>query len=88
MSNPQRVAKYVGQIEGLDLTGVSYPVKVPNIPTFEHRNQISINVFGYEKGEVIPVHITTERFDKHVNLLLISDEKKPHYCWIQLQLLK
>ena len=37
----------------------------------------------YEKGEVIPVHIITERFDNHVNLLFISYEKKSNYCWIK-----
>ena len=62
---------------------MSYPVKVPDILKFEHYNQISINVFGYEKGEVIPVRITTERFNNHVNLLLISNGKKSHYCWIK-----
>ena len=65
------------------MTGMSYLVKVPDIPKFEHYNQISINVFGYEKGEVIPVRITTERFNNHVNLLLIFNGKKSHYCWIK-----
>ena len=40
-------------------------------------------MLGFEKGNLYPVHITKERFDQHVNLLLISDGQKSHYCWIK-----
>lgn len=38
---------------------------------------------GYEKRALFPVHVTKQRFDKHVDLLMISDGKKSHYCWIK-----
>lgn len=48
-NNPQRVINYVQQIDKLDFSGIEFPVKVRDIPKFEKRNNISINVFGYEK---------------------------------------
>ena len=65
------------------MTGLAYPMKVFDIPKFERQNHISVNVFGYKKGEVIPIHITPERVDTHVNLLMIDDGKTQHYCWVK-----
>ena len=82
-THPERVAKYLEYENTLDMTGLTYPVKVSDIPKFERQNKISVNVFGYEKGEIIPIHITTERFEQHVNLLMLSDGKKHHYCCVR-----
>jgi hypothetical protein len=49
-----------------------------DIPKFEKQNSISVNVFGFEKKEVFPVHIAKNRYERHVNLLLLSDNKKSH----------
>ena len=54
-----------------------------DIQRFEKQNKIEINVFGYEKGGVFPIYTTKQRYDKHVDLLTISDGKKSHYCWIK-----
>ena len=82
-SNPHRVTKYMKHQDTLDMTGMSYPVRIPDISKFERLNQISINVFGYEKGDVTPIRITTERLDRHVNLLVLSDGIRSHYCWVK-----
>ena len=46
--------------------------------------QISVNVFGYEKL-VYPLRISKHNYKREstVNLLLISDDTKEHYCWIK-----
>lgn len=49
MNNPQRVINYVQHIDKLDFSGIEFPVKIRDIPKFEERNNISINVCGYEK---------------------------------------
>ena len=82
-NHSNRVTKYLEHQNAIDMTGLSYPMKVSNVPKFERQNQISVNVFGYEKGEVIPIHITTERFVRHVNLLILDDGKKQHYCCVR-----
>ncbi|XP_033761654.1 uncharacterized protein LOC117343421 [Pecten maximus] len=81
-NHPERVSKYKQFETELDFTGISSPVSMVDIPKFETQNQISINVLGYEKG-LFPVHVTKNRYEKHVDLLMISDQKKSHYCWIK-----
>lgn len=47
-NHPERVVNYVQHIEKLDFTGIPFPVRVRDILKFEKRNDISINVYGYE----------------------------------------
>ena len=56
-----------------------------DIDKFEnHNSSISVNVFGYEKL-VYPLRISEHNYKRAstVNLLLISDDTKQHYCWIK-----
>ena len=83
--NSERVSKeLIDQSERLDWSGLKFPVKLDQIAIFEKNNpQISINVFGFE-GDVYPLRLSkrSER-EKTINLLLISDEAKQHYCLIK-----
>ena len=38
------------------------PVRISKIPKFEKRNKVSVNVFGFEDGIVVPVFSSTEKF--------------------------
>ena len=58
------------------------PVCLENIDKFEKSNALSVNVFGYEKGYVYPLRISSKQRER-VDLLLISDDKKQHYCLIK-----
>ena len=52
---------------------------------FENYNSsISVNVFGYEKL-VYPLRISKHNYKREstVNLVLISDDAKQHYCCIK-----
>jgi hypothetical protein len=80
--NGERVWKYKGHVSDLNFKDISFPVKMDNIPKFEKQNDMSINIFGYEKNSIFPVQITKYRFERHVNLPMISDNRKNHYCWI------
>ena len=42
-------------------------------------NNININVFGYEKREPYPVHISKDKFHDMLSLLLITKGEKQHY---------
>lgn len=81
--DPQRVIKYVQYVDKLDFTDVPFPVKIGDIPKFEKKNQISINVFGFEKQEIFPLHLTKERGLRHVDLLVINKGTRNHYCLIK-----
>ena len=70
------------------------PMEVKDISKFERRNNISISVYGYEKpkknsdgvvteeGFIYPLQVVREVKEKHVNLLMISNENTSHYCLI------
>lgn len=63
------------------MSGLQFPMTVSSIYKFEKLNEISINVFAYEK-EVFSLHIAKQRNTRHVNLLLKKDGLH-HYCFIK-----
>ena len=70
--NAHRVKKCDKEyIKKLDYTNVSFPVAQKDYRKIEVMN--NINVFGYEKQEPYPVHISKEKFDNISNLLLITN---------------
>ena len=83
--NSERVSKELkDQSERLDWSGLKFPVDLKQIIIFEKNNpQTSINVFGFE-GDVYPLRLSkrSER-EQTINLLLISDGEKQHYCLIK-----
>ena len=90
--HPERVSKELkDQSERLVWSGLKFPVKLDQIVVFEQLNpQISINVFGFE-SVVYPLRLSKRKSEQRerseneqtINLLLISDEAKQHYCLIK-----
>ena len=82
--NPNRITKeLIEQAKRLNWSGLNFPVDLKQIKIFEKNNpDISINVFGYE-GEVYPLKISKIKKRINIDLLLISDEVKQHYCLIK-----
>ena len=76
--NNNRVSKYLPYQDELSFTGIEFPVKLNQVRKFEVLNDISINIYILqkygEKYEVSPCHVTAEKREKHVNLLLIQDK--------------
>ena len=69
----------------LNQKGLKFPVNLSDINQFENHNySISVNVFCYETL-VYPLRISKHNYKREstVNLLLISDDTKQHYCWIK-----
>ena len=59
----------------LNLSGIDFPITLKQISTFERKNEISVNVFFFEKDEIYPVQVgKVERKEKHVNLILFYNE--------------
>ena len=83
-ANPQRIKRVDKQfIEGLDYTNIEFPVSQRQYNKIEKQNDIRINVFGYEKGQPFPIHISKEEFEDQMNLLLITKDEKKHYVLIK-----
>ena len=91
--NANRVTKYLPYVDELDFTGMEFPFKLKDVSKFEQLNNISINVYAldtvYVDGrnivEVVgPLCFTRSRKERHVNLLIISNEQgQTHYCLIR-----
>ena len=64
-----------------NMNGIAYSVAVKDVSKFEKQNDISVNVFGYEEG-YYPLYISRNQQENHVNLLLIENGGKTHYCII------
>ena len=78
---PHHLHHYKRYAQELNLSGIEFPMKVHQIPQSVERQSpsISINLFGYEEKELLPVYITKEKKENHVNLLLIGNGEKQHY---------
>ena len=81
--HPERITKELKDQSGrLDWSGLKFPVDLKQIIIFEKLNpQISI-VFGFE-GYVYPLRLSKSESEQTINLLLISDGEKQHYCLIK-----
>ena len=81
----ERITKILRkQSEKLNWSGIEFPLELKGIDCFEKQNEtISVNVYGYERG-VYPLLVSKYVYQRihHVNLLLISDGEKKHYCLI------
>ena len=82
--HPERITKELkDQSERLDWSGLKFPVDLNQIAIFEKFNpSISINVFGFDKT-IYPLQISKTKRPRIVDLLLISDGGKQHYCLIK-----
>lgn len=83
--NAQRISSYPHFSTVLNLNNMSFPVSFKDIRTFEKSNDnISVNVYGLEKSRISgPLYKTTSRKKHHVNMLLLQDGSKSHYCLIK-----
>ena len=82
--DPQRIKKEDKQlIEGLNYEGIEFPVSQKHYNKVKKQNSIRINMFGYEKGQPFPIHISKETFEDQRNLLLITKDEKKHYVLIK-----
>ena len=82
--NPQSINKVDKEmINELNYDGIEFPVSQKHYNKVEKQNNIRINVFGYEKGQPFPIHISKETFEDQMNILLITEDEKKHYVLIK-----
>ena len=82
--DPQRIKKEEKRLIGeLNYEGIEFPVSQKQYNKIETQNSIRINVFGYEKEQPFPIHISKEKFEDQINLLLITEYEKKHYVLIK-----
>jgi len=79
--DPDRLSNYVDYENSLNISGLSFPLAVKDVPEFEKQNpSISVSVLCRgDEGGFVPLHVSKERVRPHqVNLFLIvvEDENK------------
>ncbi|XP_018402799.1 PREDICTED: uncharacterized protein LOC108779790 [Cyphomyrmex costatus] len=59
-------------------------MKLKDIAKFERLNDVSINVYGIENNEILPLRLTDEKKERHVNMLYLQDgDNDGHFTWIK-----
>ena len=82
--DPQRIKRCDKEyINKLDYSGIEFPVTVEQYNKIENQNEININVFGYENKQPYPIFVSKEKYDRHINLLLITEDNNKHYVLIK-----
>ena len=82
--DPQRIKKSDKQyVSNLNYDGIEFPVATKHYNKIEKQNEININVFGYEDKQQYPIFVSKEKYDKEMNLLLITENEKKHYVLIK-----
>ena len=80
----QRIKKADKQyIDNLDYSNIIFSVSQKQYNKIEKQNSIRINLFGYEEEQPLPIHISEEKFEDQMNLLLITKDEKRHYVLIK-----
>lgn len=83
-AHPERVYHYKNYENDLNMGDIEFPVSIEKIEKFEKLNKISVNVFGFEEGEIFPLHLTKlPNGNNEVDLLYLANEEKSHYCLIK-----
>ena len=67
----------------IDYDEIEFPVKEKDFNKIEVKNNIRINVFGYENRLVRPIYVSNQKFKDSMHLLLLIDNDKSHYVYIK-----
>ena len=82
--DPQRIKKSDKEyINKLDYSGIEFPVATKQYNKIEKQNEININVFGYENKQPYPIFVSKEKYERQMNLLLITEDENKHYVLIK-----
>ena len=81
---PQRIKKTDKQyVDKLDYSNIDFPVSVKHYNKIEKQNSINISVFGYENKEPYPIYVSKEKYEDHMELLLVTKNENKHYVLIK-----
>ena len=80
-NHAERTSKYPKN-DGLNWDGIKFPTKVSQIGKLERQNRnLAVNVWGWENKDLIILHSSTKPKEvKRIELMLITDGEKSHYC--------
>ena len=84
ITNPKEITQEDKELTSdLDYDGIEFPVQEKDFDKIEVKNNICINVFGYENGLVFPIFVSDQKFEDLMDLVLLIDDDKSHYVYIK-----
>ncbi|XP_018404604.1 PREDICTED: uncharacterized protein LOC108781186 [Cyphomyrmex costatus] len=78
-----RASSYPHYSTVLNFADIEFPVTLKDVKKFERSNNMSVNVYGIEDGDILPLRLTDDKREKHVNLLYVQDGDTEHFVWIK-----
>ena len=71
--------------DGLNFTGIDFPTPVSQIDRLERQNEnLAINVFGWEKGQVVVNRISEKGGETpKINLMITKQGENTHYSLVK-----
>ena len=82
--HPGRMKKVDNKIaEKLDYDAIKFPVQEKDFDKIKVKNDICINVFGYENKLVFPIYVSVKKFKDSMDLLLFIEYDRSHYVQIK-----
>ena len=84
-NNQVRPKKHTRHLKKLTFNKERMPMPLSQIPRFEKDNNVKINVYAFEDPRPIcPAYLTKIKGrGKPINLLLLNDDEKSHFCLIK-----
>ena len=76
--NPDRASNYEDSIKQFRVKDTDLPMPVHRIPFFERANNITVNVYTYDKKTKLPLYKSNTNYEAQVNLFLYNG----HYSTI------
>ena len=70
-------------LKNLIMMKLSFLQKKKDFNKIEVKNDVCINVFGYENMLVFPNYVSNQKFEDSIDLLLLTDDNKSHYVYIK-----
>ena len=84
ITNPEEITQEHKEfISDIDYDGIEFPVQEKDFSEIEVKNNICINVFGYENELVFPIYLSDQKFEDSKGLWLLIDNDKSHYVYIK-----
>jgi len=71
--NSERELSYPQYMTVLNFNDKEFPMTLKNIEKFERLNDVLINIYNIEEQKVLPIWLTDNKKEKHVNLLYVQD---------------
>ena len=80
--HPERITQTNKKLANdLDYDGIKFPVERDDFSKTETKSNIC--VYCYENKLVFLIHISDQKFENSMDLLLLIDENKSHYVYIK-----